>query len=911
MSNAPERPEPSSRVRQGHEPKPNVDHLGWIQPHGALLVLDPEGRVEQRTDNASALLGVACEPGAALGDLFAPASVGLIDGAFGALAAGLRRPRFAPMVLESKGERALTAMPHLQAVPHLQAAAQLRLLEVEPRHTSSATEDAPPSPQVASSYELLAPDLDALRECATLEDLYDEAARVAQRLTGWDRAALLRFDADGAGEVIAEAANRRPAYKGIRFPASDIPEALRRIYQHERVRCIVNTRASATKLEPLRNPRTDQPVPLDTIGLRGVASPFLDFLTSLDISSALTIALTAGDGLSGLIGCYNHDLAEPPTFAVRQACELLGVVVSTRRAELVEVQRLRAQVRSSARCAQLQARLDADNASPARLLSGEPNLLDLVSAGGAAWVGSRRVVSAGKTPSTAALLDLARWLDTEVARSSFAIRSLEQVYPAARDLRDSCAGLLALQLPQPEGGWLLWLRPQLSSAVDWANGNGAADGAKRSFAAWCLSVEGTAAAWSQAERDAALALREGLVELALAKAEQARQKLELERKQARRLETLGLLASGLANDFNNLLLAMEANAALAQDELHAGGDVRPFLEQIDGAVSRGTELTHQMLAFSGRNVATVETVEISELLQRLALLDGVVAPEATLERQLAKDLPAIEIDPALVRKMVVNLVLNASEALQGEAGTITVVTGEQRLIKPLGDLAPGRYVFIDVIDTGCGMDETTKQQLFEPFFTTKEHPESEGPRGLGMSAVVGVARRHRGGVVVDSVPKRGTRVRVLLPVTAQARVETVQPPADAVQPPADAPGGEESRTVLIVDNEALVCNVATAALARAGWRGLIAADGDEALRLFDEHRDEIDLVLLDLTLPGLSGGEVWRALRARSPDVKVLFSSGLSTKALPTEAVDAGCAFLPKPYKPSALLAHLRRALED
>jgi light-regulated signal transduction histidine kinase (bacteriophytochrome)/CheY-like chemotaxis protein len=890
MSNTPEHPD----LRSGSEQEPQVDHLGLIQPHGALLVLDPDGRVEQRSDNVEAVLGAPCPPGIALGELIEKASLSQVDSAFSDLATGLARPRFTPIALRTAGGRALAA------VPHALSAGQLRLLELETL----------PEPSDASGYELLAPHLDSLRDCITLDELYDEAARVARRISGWDRAVLLRFDADGAGEVVAEVTQREPSYRGMRFPAVDVPEKLRRLYQHERVRCIVDATAPAAKLSPLANPRTSRPVPLEAIGLRGAAAPFLDMLSALDIASSLTTALLAGDGLAGLLVCYNHAPAAPPSFAVRQACELLGVVVSTRRAELGEVQRLRAQVRAGARRSQLLARLNVERPSPARLLSGEPNLLDLIPASGAAWVGEQRVVSTGKTPSTAALLDLARWLDTEVARPSFATRSLEQVYPAARELRDSCAGLLALQLPQPDGGWLLWLRPELPSTVAWGKtseenaSTSAAGGAKRSFAAWQRSVEGTSAVWSKEERDAASALRDGLVELALVRAEQSRRELELERRQARRLETLGLLASGFANDFNNLLLAIQANAVLAQDELQAGGDVQPFLEQIDGAVTRGARLTNQMLAFSGRNVATVEAVDLSAMVQRLALLDGMIAPGATLERELTSDLPELDIDVTQVQQMVVNLVLNASESLQGDHGTITVATGEQQLGEPLGELDPGRYVYLDVVDTGCGMDETTKQQLFEPFFTTKEkRPAStDTPRGIGMSAVIGAARSHGGGVVVDSVPGRGTSVRVLLPVSSSPTShEHDELPAAEV--------GGESRTVLIVDDEELVRNVAMAALKREGWRGIPAVDGSEALALFEQHRAEIDLVLLDLTLPGLGGGEVWRALREQAPDVKVLFSSGLSTKALPAEAVEAGCAFLQKPYKPDALLAHLRRTL--
>ncbi len=390
------------------------------------------------------------------------------------------------------------------------------------------------------------------------------------------------------------------------------------------------------------------------------------------------------------------------------------------------------------------------------------------------------------------------------------------------------------------------------------------------------------------------------------RAEEDQRRFDERVRHAAKLESLGVLAGGIAHDFNNLLAAIIANADLALLELAPGAPGRESIEAVVGASWRAAELCRQMLAYAGKGRLAAAAVDLRELVpEMLQLLQASISKKATLSWAPPAWLPAVTVDPSQLRQVVMNLVLNASEALEGERGTIVVTTGSvdcdeaalRRTVLAEG-CAPGTYVFLEVTDSGCGMDAATQARMFEPFFTTK----FKG-RGLGMAAVLGIVRGHEGTIEVESHVGRGTRLRVLLP----ASPATAAPQASE---PAVAPERWGNGVLLIADDEREVRRVVAAMLSRMGFEPLEARDGAEALALFRRHGDRIVGVLLDLTMPVMDGLEALDELRRLAPTTPVVLSSGYGEEQAERRlAAHAGVVFVAKPYTHAGLADALRRAL--
>ncbi|MCC6858578.1 MAG: PAS domain S-box protein [Bryobacterales bacterium] len=371
-----------------------------------------------------------------------------------------------------------------------------------------------------------------------------------------------------------------------------------------------------------------------------------------------------------------------------------------------------------------------------------------------------------------------------------------------------------------------------------------------------------------------------------------RKRAEDRLREAQKLESLGLLAGGVAHDFNNLLVGVVGNASLAKEILPPGD---PAVELLDGVIKTGEQaahLTRQMLAYAGRGKFLLEPLDLSALIPEMsALLRTSISKKIALHFNLEKDLPAIEADRGQVQQVFMNLALNAAEAIGSGDGLISIRTGVQdvdgrflRLHPQAASLPPGRYVCLEVTDTGCGMDEATRARIFDPFFSTKFTG-----RGLGLAAVAGIVRGHGGAITVSSMPGQGSCFTVLLPQAARG---VDQRPAVAG---ADALHG--AGTVLVVDDEQIVREMARKALQRHGYTVLQADGGPAAIDIFRRYPGEIALVLLDLSMPGMSGEETLRGLRKIRPDVKVVLSSGYS-EAETMEAFQGQpvSGFIQKPY---------------
>jgi PAS domain S-box-containing protein len=375
-----------------------------------------------------------------------------------------------------------------------------------------------------------------------------------------------------------------------------------------------------------------------------------------------------------------------------------------------------------------------------------------------------------------------------------------------------------------------------------------------------------------------------------------------------KLESLGVLAGGIAHDFNNLLTAILGNLNLAQVRVGPEAAAAPYLHRVETAVLRAAELAHQMLAYSGRGTFTVSLQDLNQLVGEMTeLLSVSISKNVQLRFDLAPDLPPILADAIQVQQVVMNLVTNASEAMAEGAGTISVATGLVHLdlahlgtFHPTQALAPGRYVTLTVVDTGCGMDAPTLDRIFDPFFTTK----STG-RGLGLSAMLGILRGHGAGIAIASVPGGGSTFRVCFP--AAAPKESVPQPALALHEAIRDLQG----TILVVDDEATLRATVANLLDTLGLQVVEAADGVEALERLADPAHPIDLVLMDITMPRMDGNQAFLELRKQDPDLPVILCSGFTIQEM--AAPPAGtrpAAFLQKPYRLRELQGALQRALQ-
>jgi PAS domain S-box-containing protein len=386
--------------------------------------------------------------------------------------------------------------------------------------------------------------------------------------------------------------------------------------------------------------------------------------------------------------------------------------------------------------------------------------------------------------------------------------------------------------------------------------------------------------------------------------------------QARRVESLGVLAGGIAHDFNNLLAAVLGNADLALAELAEGARARPLVEQIHKAAVHAAELTRQMLTYAGRGTVAIERVDVSETVRDMSQLLGASIPKKVdLSFELADGLPAVEADPAQLRQIVMNLVVNGAEAAGDAAGRVMVRTGpggdaaaaDADLV--LGGLERGRQgVLLEVADTGCGMDPDTLRRAFDPFFSTKFTG-----RGLGLAAVRGIVLRHKGALAVRSRPGGGSRFRVLFPEAGPAPAAAPAPAPGARSGAADPPAAwRGSGAVLVVDDEEQVRTMAARMLAALGFTALAAAGGREAAELVAAGGAEIRAVLLDLTMPEMDGRETLARLRALRGDLPVILCSGYDLLEHTERYADLALSgFLQKPYRVAELASALRTALGE
>lgn len=388
-----------------------------------------------------------------------------------------------------------------------------------------------------------------------------------------------------------------------------------------------------------------------------------------------------------------------------------------------------------------------------------------------------------------------------------------------------------------------------------------------------------------------------------------RQQIEERLRQAQKQESLGVLAGGVAHDFNNLLVAILGQISLAQARLPVDSPARTHIKKAITAAEHAADLTRQLLAYSGKGRFEITAVDLNSLIQQnLHLLEVSVPKRVSLKLKPAQSLPLVDGDIGQMQQLIMNLIINAAEAIGERPGTVSIATAVQtfrtvnpRLWQYTGKvLAPGRYVKITVSDDGEGMDSDTLSQIFDPFFTTK----STG-RGLGLAAVLGIVRGQSGGLTIDSQPGQGTTFQVYFPASQTNGAAQKADQTDYTAQPLKQAG-----VVLVIDDEKAVREAVVDILAFEGLEAITAVNGETGIALYREREAEVLLVLLDLSMPGLNGIETLKQLKQINPQVKVLLSSGYSREELNQQINTTDIAgFLQKPYSTHHLTRIIRSQL--
>ena len=391
--------------------------------------------------------------------------------------------------------------------------------------------------------------------------------------------------------------------------------------------------------------------------------------------------------------------------------------------------------------------------------------------------------------------------------------------------------------------------------------------------------------------------------------ETERQRAELEERlrQAHKMEALGTLAGGIAHDFNNILSAITGYSELALDNAAEGAPVADELGQIISAADRAKELVRQILAFSRKGAFEPRPLNLSKVAsQAVSILERTLPKMISIELSLAQDLPPVNGDPAHLEQVLLNLAGNAKDAMP-DGGRLFIATRLVSLDRQFEQDHPGarlgEHVMLEVSDTGQGMDQHTREHIFEPFFTTKDVGKGTG---LGLASVYGIVKTHGGSITCDSQPGRGSAFRVYLPVLSEFPEAGREPAAVA------GPGLEGSETILLVDDEQALREIGSRILRRRGYQVLTGASGEEALEVYLREGGGVDLVVMDLGMPGMGGHKALVEILAADPGARVIIASGYSATVQVKAAREAGAAgYVAKPFRRDELLGEIRRVLDQ
>ena len=386
------------------------------------------------------------------------------------------------------------------------------------------------------------------------------------------------------------------------------------------------------------------------------------------------------------------------------------------------------------------------------------------------------------------------------------------------------------------------------------------------------------------------------------RAEEEKRQLETQLLMIQKMESIGTLAGGIAHDFNNILMGIQGNASLMQLKIEPDHPSYQKIKNIENYVISGTELTRQLLGFARRGKYAVKATDLNDVIEKSSRMFARTKKEIQVHTALAEDLWTVEVDRGQLDQVLLNLYVNAWQAMP-EGGDLYLKTEnailDENYVKPY-KVVPGKYVKVTVTDTGVGIEKEHLGRIFEPFFTTKEMGRGTG---LGLASVYGVIKNHGGYINVYSEKKLGTTFSFYLPASDKEAVQEREKTVQALK-------GTE--TILLIDDEAMILEVGQELLGELGYTVITANGGEEALRVFEKNRDKIQLVIMDMIMPAMSGGETFDRLKAISPDIRILLSSGYSLNGQATKILERGCdGFIQKPFNMSQLSQKIREILDS
>jgi len=387
-------------------------------------------------------------------------------------------------------------------------------------------------------------------------------------------------------------------------------------------------------------------------------------------------------------------------------------------------------------------------------------------------------------------------------------------------------------------------------------------------------------------------------------AEEEREKLQTQLNQAQKMKSIGTMAGGFAHNFNNILMGVQGRTSMMMMDKDTFDPDYEHLKGIEEYVKNAVELTRDLLGFARGGKYEVRPADLNTLIKHENRMFGNTKKEIRIQGNYAKDLWTVEVDQGQIQQALLNLYVNAWQAMPG-GGNLYIqtenVTLDEEYIKPFS-VAPGKYVKLSVTDTGVGMDDATMEKIFDPFFTTKDVGQGSG---LGLASVYGIIKNHDGFINVYSEKREGTTFNIYLPASEKEVVkEGPEPKRHDIQ--------YGQGIFLLVDDENMIIEVGKTMLERLGYRVLTAGSGKEALDLYEKQKDEIDLVILDMIMPGMGGGETFDRLKAIDGDVKIILSSGYSINGQAKEILDRGCiGFIQKPFSMKELSRKVRDALDE